>query len=267
MMCDSCGCSDSGHTHSHEHGHDHTHDHDHGHDHDHDHPHPHGATGGAAANKLVSLEQGILSRNDSLAAANRTWLAEHGVVALNLISSPGSGKTTLLEKTLTMLEGRVKCAVIAGDQQTDNDARRLEGRGAVVRQIETVSACHLDAGRVGELLPEVAADGVRLVFIENVGNLVCPSAFDLGENFKIALLSTTEGEDKPVKYPSLFSQAPVVVLTKMDLVAHLDWDLDQCRQAIRVVRPGVFIFELSSRTGQGLDKWIEYLVSLVGGPQ
>ena len=133
-----------------------------------------------------------------------------------------------------------------------------------VRQIETINACHLDAEQVGRLLPEVCEEGVRLLFIENVGNLVCPSAFDLGESFKIALLSTTEGEDKPVKYPSLFSAAPVVVLTKMDLAPHLDWDAAACRAALRQVRPGVFIFELSAKTGQGMEAWLDYLRKMVG---
>jgi len=183
-------------------------------------------------------------------------------VAINLISSPGSGKTLLLERTLERLRGKVPCAVIVGDVQTDNDARRLDGKGAVVRQIETHGACHLDAERVGRLLPEVAADA-RLLFIENVGNLVCPAAFDLGEHFKVALLSTAEGEDKPVKYPALFAAAPVVVLTKMDLAPHLDWSLTQCREHLRRIHPGVFVFELSARTGQGMDAWIDYLMKLV----
>jgi hydrogenase nickel incorporation protein HypB len=206
----------------------------------------------------------VLSENDERAAANRAWLAAHGVVAINLISSPGTGKTYLLERTLERLRGRVPCAVITGDQCTDHDARRLAGKGAVVRQIETVSSCHLDAARVGRLLPEVAGDGAKLLFIENVGNLVCPAAFDLGETFKVALLSTTEGEDKPVKYPALFGMAPVVVLTKMDLVPHLDWSLAKCRDYLRKIRPGVFVFELSARTGQGMDGWIEYLANLAG---
>jgi hydrogenase nickel incorporation protein HypB len=264
-MCDSCGCDTATahhhtHEHDHEHGHTHAHDHKHenhpGHVSDHDHAHA------APATRTVALEQRVLARNDATAAANRAWLEARGVVALNLISSPGSGKTTLLERTLERLSGTLPCAVIAGDQQTDNDAQRLAGKGAIVRHIETVSACHLDAERVGALLPEVCADGARLLFIENVGNLVCPSAFDLGEHFKVALLSTTEGEDKPVKYPALFAQAPVTVLTKMDLVPHLDWDVKTCRTWLRKVHPGAFVFELSARTGEGMDAWIDYLVSL-----
>jgi hydrogenase nickel incorporation protein HypB len=212
----------------------------------------------------VVLERNLLSHNDELAARNRQWLAERGVVALNLISSPGSGKTLLLERTLERLRGRVRCAVITGDQRTDNDARRLAGKGAEVRQIETFNACHLDAERVGRLLPEIVTVGVKLLLIENVGNLVCPAAFDLGENFKVALLSAPEGEDKPAKYPALFAGAPVVILTKMDLVPHLEWDVRTCRGHLNRVHPGVYIFELSAKTGQGMDAWIEYLVRLVG---
>mgnify|MGYP001269037572 CR=1 FL=1 len=265
-MCIECGCGDKnldqGFVHTHD-GHTHSHPHPHGHDHSHPHEHPHEHTHPSAAEKrTVSVRQKILSKNDEQAERNRAWLKEHGVVAVNLISSPGTGKTYLLERTLEGLRGKVKCAVITGDQRTDNDARRLMGKGAAVRQIETINACHLDAEQIGRLLPEVASDGVRLLFIENVGNLVCPSAFDLGESFKIALLSTTEGEDKRVKYPTLFSSAPVAVLTKMDLVPHLEWNAAACRAALRQVRPGVFIFELSAKTGQGMDAWLDYLAKL-----
>jgi hydrogenase nickel incorporation protein HypB len=260
-MCKDCGCGD-GHEHGHEFVHTHdgsTHSHPHGHGHSHG---PEHQQAEGAATRTVSVRQKILSRNDEQAERNRAWLKARGVVAVNLISSPGSGKTYLLERTLEGLRGKVACAVITGDQRTDNDARRLQGKGAPVRQIETLNSCHLDAEQVGQLLPEVAGDGVKLLFIENVGNLVCPSAFDLGENFKIALLSTTEGEDKPVKYPTLFSAAPVAVLTKLDLVPHLDWNAAACRAALRQVRPGVFIFELSAKTGLGMDAWLDYLVKL-----
>ncbi len=260
-MCKDCGCEQAA---GHRHDHSHDHGHDHSHSHGHEHPHDHGGGHSHAERRTILLERKVLSENDEQAAANRAWLAARGVVAINLISSPGSGKTLLLERTLERLRGRIRCAVITGDQQTDNDARRLRGKGAEVRQIETISACHLDAARVGQLLPEVAGDGIRLLFIENVGNLVCPAAFDLGENFKVALLSTTEGEDKPVKYPALFGMAPVVVLTKIDLVPHLDWDLAKCREYLRKIRPGVFVFELSARTGVGMDRWIEYLENLAG---
>ena len=256
-MCKDCGCSTAL-DHAHEHPHDHSHDHEHPHTHPHDHEHPH------VERKTLVLERKVLAENDAHADTNRKWLAAHGVTAINFISSPGSGKTFLLERTLERLRGRVSCAVITGDQCTDNDARRLMGKGAVVKQIETINSCHLDAARIGALLPVVAGDGVKLLFIENIGNLVCPAAFDLGENFKVALLSTTEGEDKPVKYPTLFNLAPVVVLTKMDLVPHLDWSLSRCREYLRQIRPGVYVFELSAKTGQGMDAWIEYLEKLAG---
>jgi len=265
-MCKDCGCENAntaahaGHAHRHTHGHDHGPGHEHAHEHGHDPDHVHSHE--AVERRTIALEQKILSENDARAETNRAWLAERGVAAINLISSPGTGKTLLLERTLDRLKGRVKCAVITGDQRTDNDARRLQGKGAEVRQIETLNACHLDAERVGRLLPEVCAGGVKLLFIENVGNLVCPAAFDLGESFKVALLSTAEGEDKPVKYPTLFALAPVVVLTKMDLAPHLDWSLSKCREYLRRIHPGVFIFELSAKTGQGLDAWIDYLEKL-----
>lgn len=267
-MCKDCGCgidpnlhSHGGYAHSHEGPKEHTHPDAHEHPHVHEHPHA-SAASAESETRTVELQQKILSRNDEQAEKNRAWLKAHGVTAVNLISSPGAGKTYLLERTLEGLRGRVPCAVITGDLRTDNDARRLQGKGAPVRQIETINACHLNAEQVGRLLPEIADHGIRLLFIENVGNLVCPSAFDLGENFKIALLSTTEGEDKPVKYPTLFSSAPVAVLTKMDLAEHLDWSVAACRSALRQVRPGVFIFELSAKTGLGMDAWLDYLVKL-----
>lgn len=246
-MCKDCGCDKkSNHDHDHNHGHEHTHDHS-------------NEPGG----RIITLEQKILSENDRQADANRNWLSKHGVTALNLISSPGSGKTLLLEKTLEALKGRTKCAVIAGDLQTDNDARRLAGKGADVRQIQTVSACHLSAGQIRPLLPELADNGTKLLFIENVGNLVCPSAFDLGEAFKISILSVTEGEDKPLKYPSLFTLTPVVVISKMDLLPHLDCSIASIRENLRKVRPGVLIFEVSAKTGQGMTEWTAYLAQLV----
>ncbi len=269
-MCKDCGCEEGNRraffdkaartTHAHAHPPDHAHPHDHSHDPGHPHDHDHDETG----TRLIALEQKVLARNDEIAARNRRLLDERGVIAVNLISSPGTGKTLLLERTLVRLAGRVKCAVIAGDQRTDNDARRLAGKGAPVVQIETMASCHLDAERVEKVLSAVLAPGVKLLFIENVGNLVCPAAFDLGEHFKIVLLSVTEGEDKPQKYPVAFSSAPVAVITKTDLAPHVDWDRDACRRAIRSVRPDAQIFELSAKTGDGMDAWIGYLGGLAG---
>ena len=272
-MCQDCGCTEGNekkyfHSHTHADGTTHTNG-DAGHSHHHsEHTHADGTTHThshdkhGVASRTVQIKQNILEKNDKNAMNNREFLADHGVVAVNLISSPGSGKTMLLEKTLEQLNGKIKCAVIVGDQQTDNDAKRLEGKGAKVIQIETKSACHLNAAQVGEALPKVIEKDTELLFIENVGNLVCPAAFDLGENFKIALLSVTEGEDKPVKYPVLFSDAQIVLLTKTDLVPHLEWDMQKCRKFIRNIKPGVFIFELSAKTGDGMDEWIKYLSGL-----
>lgn len=248
-MCENCGCGEALNHHSHD-GHGHGHHH-HESDHFHD-----------AKGRTVKIEKSVLAVNNERAQYNRGWLAAKGVWAVNLISSPGSGKTLLLEKTLSMLKEKIGCSVIVGDQQTDNDARRLSGRGAGVCQIETGNTCHLDAERVGQRLSEVVGESTRILFIENVGNLICPAAFDLGENAKAALLSVTEGEDKPVKYPVIFSAAEIVIITKTDLTPHLDWNRDQCLKNIRSVAPGAKVFELSAKTGQGMQEWIDYLVSV-----
>ncbi|MDQ7005887.1 MAG: hydrogenase nickel incorporation protein HypB [Acidobacteriota bacterium] len=247
-MCRDCGCQQ---------GNARAWAHDHGHHHDHDHDH-----GSGAARRRIDLETRVLAHNDAAAADNRRRLEQRGVVAVNLISSPGSGKTTLLERTLERLEGELSCAVIAGDQQTDNDARRLEGRGARVRQIETGSACHLDASQVGRVLDEALGDDTRLLLIENVGNLVCPAAFDLGERHRVTLLSVTEGEDKPLKYPLPFHDADVVLITKVDLLPYLDWDRQACHRALEKVGFSGRRIELSARTGEGLDAWVEWLAAL-----
>jgi hydrogenase nickel incorporation protein HypB len=213
--------------------------------------------------RRIAVERKVLARNDEAAERNRAWMRERGLVAVNLISSPGSGKTQLLTRTLEALRGRIACAVIVGDQETDRDAQRLTGHGAEVRQIETRASCHLNAEQVGEHLRAVVGPDTRLLFIENVGNLVCPAAFDLGEHLKIALLSLPEGEDKPLKYPVLFHDAPVTVLTKIDLAPHLDWSRQACLDAIRAVRPDARILEVSARTGEGMGDWIAFLEGLV----
>jgi len=250
-MCTECGCGgDSGHHH------DHGHTHPHGHAHDHEH------RGADRAGYVVKVEKSVLAHNDHIALHNREWLAKRGVVAINLISSPGSGKTLLLEKTLEALNGKIKCAVITGDQQTDNDARRLSGKGAAIHQIETKTSCHLNAEQVAAALPAVIKDSTQLLFIENVGNLVCPTAFDLGEHFKVALLSTPEGEDKPEKYPVLFAIVKLVLLTKIDLAEALDWDIKACQHSIQCVHPGIMTLKLSAKTGDGMSAWLDYLGSL-----
>jgi hydrogenase nickel incorporation protein HypB len=214
--------------------------------------------------RVIELERKVLEKNDTAAEGNRKFFEERGIVVVNIISSPGSGKTMLLEKTLDRLKGKIPCAVIVGDIQSDNDARRLQGKGAKVFQIETKSSCHLNAEQISKVLSNVIDRKTRILFIENVGNLVCPAAFDLGENFKIALLSIPEGEDKPVKYPVIFSNAKLVIITKNDLLPYMDCDIRKMRKFIRQNNPGVFIFELSAKTGEGMDAWIEYLAKLAG---
>ena len=182
--------------------------------------------------------------------------------AVNLISSPGSGKTALLERTMVDIGKELNCSVLVGDQQTDNDAARLLDSGAKVKQINTYSSCHLDAVMVKKELGTFVTGDEDLLIIENIGNLVCPAAFDLGEDEKIALLSTTEGEDKPIKYPVLFNRATTVVITKMDLEPYLDWSLDKTKKYIRQVNPKAKIICLSSKTCEGMDQWYEYLKGL-----
>jgi len=275
-MCNDCGCQESNKKkyfeHNHEHHHyDHNHSHGHGdghsHDHDHTHPHNHSHDGHShehshLQSRTLILKKNILARNEEFAAKNKAWLKSKGVVTINIISSPGSGKTTLLEKTLDSLKGKVNCSVIVGDQSTDNDAKRLQGYCDSVYQIETHASCHLNAEQISEVLPKVVNDKTQLLFIENVGNLICPAAFELGEDFKVVLLSSTEGEDKPVKYPVIFSDSPVAIITKTDLIPHLDWDIKKCRKHIREINPRMFIFELSAKTGNGMDSWLDYLNKL-----
>ncbi len=244
----------------HEHSHKEKHKHPHPHPHEHEHTHEH--KNEEAPPREVILETNILAKNDKIAEQNRELLKQKGVIAINFISSPGSGKTFLLEKTLEGLKGRVKCAVIAGDQQTDNDAKRLENKGAKVIQIETGSSCHLNAEQVAETIDAVVEEDTQLLFIENVGNLVCPAAFDLGETIKIALLSVTEGEDKPLKYPVIFHDAATSVITKKDLLQHLNVDMDKYRDSLNKVHPKANIFELSALTGEGMNEWLDYLESL-----
>lgn len=223
--------------------------------------HAHGAVE-KGERRIIDVQRKVLEKNDRLAEKNRKYFEEKGIVVVNIISSPGSGKTMLLEKTLDRLNGKLPCAVIVGDIQSDNDARRLQGKGAKVFQIETKNSCHLNAEQVASHLHNVIDKNTKLLFVENVGNLVCPAAFDLGENFKIALLSVPEGEDKPVKYPVIFSSAKLVIITKNDLLPYLDCDVKKMRKFIRQLNPGVFIFELSAKTGEGMDAWIDYLLKL-----
>lgn len=209
--------------------------------------------------RILTVRQNILKANDHTAAENRDTFAEAGVRAINLTSSPGAGKTALLERTLRDLAGQVNMAVAVGDLATENDAARLRQWGAQAEQIVTGTICHLDAAMVQAVLPRFDLAGLEVLFLENVGNLVCPSSYDLGEAARAVLISTTEGEDKPLKYPTMFNTADVVVITKMDLADAVGFDRDLCRENIDRARPGVPVIELSSRSGAGLDAWFAFV--------
>jgi hydrogenase nickel incorporation protein HypB len=213
--------------------------------------------------RIVELRQGILKKNDELAAGLRARFNTAGVLVLNLVSSPGTGKTAFLERTLRELLARgFRAAALVGDLETDNDARRLAASGAPVRQINTHGICHLDAEMIGKgladgSLPELSV--LDYLFIENVGNLVCPSSYDLGERIRVALLSVTEGEDKPLKYPTLFNSADAAVITKMDIAEPCGFDRELALKNINEIRPGIRIFETSAKTGVGMEEWLGYL--------
>ena len=213
--------------------------------------------------RIVELRRGILKKNDELAAELRTRFTSAGVLVLNLVSSPGTGKTAFLERTLRELRARgAKAAALVGDLETDNDARRLAASGAPVRQINTHGICHLDAEMIGRHLEAwegVSLDGLNYLFIENVGNLVCPSSYDLGERIRVAMLSVTEGEDKPLKYPGLFNSSDAAVITKIDLAEPCGFNRDLALRNINEIRPGIRVFETSAKTGAGMEEWLGYL--------
>ena len=247
-MCATCGCGeaevrvDGVPAHDHDHPHDHDHDHDHG-----------------PGHRVIEIETALLAKNDQLAGDNRRWLGERRITALNLMSSPGSGKTTLLVRTLRELDGARPSGVIEGDQETRLDAERIRSTGAPVVQINTGAGCHLDASMLARGLQALdPADG-SLVFVENVGNLVCPALFDLGEAARVVMLSVTEGEDKPLKYPQMFAAADLVLITKVDLLPYVGVRLDQLSENCRSVRPGAEILPLSATTGAGMEAWLAWL--------
>jgi hydrogenase nickel incorporation protein HypB len=210
--------------------------------------------------RIVELRKGILKKNDELAAGLRQRFTSAGVLVLNLVSSPGTGKTAFLERTLkTLREGGARVAALVGDLETDNDARRLAASGAPVRQINTHGICHLEAEMVSKHLEGWDLAGLDYLFIENVGNLVCPSSYDLGEKIRVALLSVTEGEDKPLKYPTLFNSADAAVITKIDLAEPCGFDREMALKNIREIRPAIRILETSAKTGAGMVEWLDYL--------
>ncbi|MGW2661762.1 hydrogenase nickel incorporation protein HypB [Nocardia tengchongensis] len=264
-MCATCGCGGETaglitipHTHGPGEDHDHAH-HDHG-PHGHDHAdHEHGVDHvHLPVTETLSLEQKVLAKNDSLAQENREWLRERGILAFNMTSSPGAGKTTLLVRTIGEL-GVGPIAVIEGDQETLLDAERIMATGCKVAQINTGAGCHLDASMTRRALDLLAPEPGSLLFIENVGNLVCPALFDLGESGKVVVISVTEGTDKPLKYPHMFSVATLVLINKIDLLPYVDFDPDRFGELARSVNPGVRILEISASTGAGLAQWYEWL--------
>lgn len=291
-MCTVCGCAEGevqiegghhDHDHSHDHhhhDHSHAHSHSHSHDHSHDHGHHHHDEGavvaegdnihfgkgpahahvaGLSQSRMVQIEQDILGKNDRYAAINRARFEQQSLFVLNLVSSPGSGKTTLLTETINRIKEGRKVAVIEGDQQTANDADRIRETGVPAIQVNTGKGCHLDAHMVGHAMEKFDDMKGGLLFIENVGNLVCPAAFDLGEAHKVAILSVTEGEDKPLKYPDMFHAADLMILNKTDLLPYLDFDVERCIQYARQVNPNIQVMQLSARSGEGMDEWIEWL--------
>jgi hydrogenase nickel incorporation protein HypB len=263
-MCTVCGCGE-GETRieGDDQHHDHTHDHQHHHEHTHDYGQgpAHAHAPGMSQSRMVQIEQDILSKNNQYAAANRHYFRDHGILALNLVSSPGSGKTTLLTRTIADLTGDYQMAVIEGDQQTTNDAERIRATGVKALQINTGKGCHLDGHMVGHALEKLQPDDASLLFIENVGNLVCPAAFDLGEAHKVAILSVTEGEDKPLKYPDMFHAADLMLLNKTDLLPHLNFDVARCIAYAQQVNPRIRVLQLSATTGEGMQAWYEWIAA------
>jgi len=209
--------------------------------------------------RLVEVRQNVLKQNDLLARRLRERFRAAGVFVVSLVSSPGAGKTAFLESVLTRLRPRMGVAALVGDLATENDAARLARSQAPVRQITTGTVCHLDASMVERSLEDFRLEELDVLFIENVGNLVCPSSYDLGESLRLVLLSSTEGEDKPLKYPTIFNTADVAVITKMDIAAAVEFDLDAARANIQSVRPGMQVFEVSSKTGEGMDGLLQFL--------
>jgi len=241
-MCETCGCGETTAFHQHE-----------------------------TEQKMIELEERVLSKNDRLAERNRGMFAATKVTVLNLVSSPGAGKTTLLERTIRELRGEIRIGVIEGDQQTDRDAKRIAATGVPVHQINTMDACHLDAHMVQHALDSFALQELDLLFIENVGNLICPGAFDLGEDFRIVVLSTTEGEDKPLKYPGIFIGSHLALINKIDLLQVLELNLEQYLSFVKKVNPAVGCLSVSAKTGEGMVAWYDWLRQKIyekrGGPE
>jgi hydrogenase nickel incorporation protein HypB len=280
-MCGHCGCGSEAkataldlqtgkeiemeswvHDHDHDHDHRHAHEHGHGHEHVHAdgsrHSHPHRPDDAPGA-EMLTLQTRILAKNDAFADKNRAWFRGREILALNLVSSPGSGKTTLLERTIKDLKDKFKLFVVEGDQATARDGERIRAAGAAAVQINTGSGCHLEADMLGRALQHLKPGAGSIVMIENVGNLVCPALFDLGERCKVVIFSVTEGEDKPLKYPTMFGAASVMILNKIDLLPYVEFDVARAIANAKQINPDIVVLRLSGRTGEGFEAWYEWL--------
>ena len=250
-MCDACGCQTP--------THDHGHDHDHGHGHSHD------------ESVIVDINRSLFAANDAMARSNREHFDEENIVVLNLISSPGSGKTTLLEHTIDRIGDEIKIGVIEGDIETERDAERIRAKGVPAIQLTTGGACHLDASMIHrgfhQLQKEPGGDAIDLLVIENVGNLVCPATFDLGEHKRVVLVSVPEGPDKPAKYPKAFTSSQLFLITKTDLLPYFDFEVAEASKEALSLNPALQVMDFSSTTGEGFDAWLDYLRELVGKKQ
>lgn len=271
-MCDTCGCDGDttvtiqipgekgNHSHHHHHHvehehHSHSHSHHHSDSHNHDHSHDHSHASGTT----INIEQDVLVKNNMLAERNRGFFEAKGIFVLNMMSSPGAGKTTLLEKTITDLKQDINFSVVEGDQQTLNDAERIKAVGVPAIQINTGNGCHLDSDMINQAIKQLKPADNSIMVIENVGNLVCPAMFDLGESKKVVIISTTEGEDKPIKYPTMFNKADICIINKIDLLPYLDFDVEQCKKYALQVNHHLEFFEVSAKSGEGLENWYNWL--------
>ena len=275
-MCVTCGCSDDGKTkitnletgETEDNSHHHTHTLPDGsiitHSHNHDTHIEASQIYAKIHNTTISLEQDILAKNNLIAAQNRGWFKGRNILSLNLMSSPGAGKTTLLTRTINDLKHQLSISVIEGDQETANDAKKIKETGSKVIQINTGTGCHLDASMIDRGLQQLNPPLNSVVMIENVGNLVCPALFDLGELFKVVILSVTEGEDKPIKYPHIFRASDIMILTKIDLLPYVDFDVQKCIEYAIQVNPQIQIFQVSATTGAGLENWYAWLKAALG---
>ncbi len=255
-MCGICGC-DQGHNHDHdlEQGSTHKHKHKHKHKHEHNHNHSHAEHEA----RLIHLEQDVMAQNQGYADNNRNYFQTHNILACNLVASPGSGKTSLLVKTLQLIKAKYSIHVIEGDQQTDHDAEKIRATGVKALQINTGKVCHLDAHQISHAVTELDLPSRSLLFIENIGNLVCPAMFDLGESFRVVILSVTEGDDKPIKYPDMFVKSDLMIINKMDLLDYVDFNMEKCIAYAKQIKPDIEIIQLSAKTNENINTWLDWL--------